>query len=174
MIRSFEDAKLDQIFRYEHSLSPRELAECIWLICHQNICGFLESVPSQRQHVVRFEEIVKHPAEVLKELCGFLHIEFDEAMVQPHAQSEKKMTDGIHGLSRMLGDIKFHTHTKVDQNIADRWKQDHEDDFLGETTRDLATSLGYEMDPKSKVASPSRVFSPIKALPRRRHTVTSR
>jgi len=168
MIRSFEDAKLDQIFRYEHSLSPRELAECIWLICHQNICEFLKSVPAQRQRVVRFEELVKHPTQVLQELCGFLDIEFDEAMVQPHAKSEKKMTDGIHGLSRMLGDIKFHTHKKVDENIADRWKQHHKDDFLSEMTCDLATSLGYELHPKSKTESHSRVLLPIKLQPRRR------
>jgi hypothetical protein len=168
MIRSFEDAKLDQIFRYEHALTPRELAECIWLICHQNICGFLKGVPAQRQHVVRFEELVKHPTQGLEALCGFLDIEFDEAMVQPHAQSEKKMTDGIHGLSRMLGDIKFHTHKKVDQNIADRWKQDHKDDFLGDLTLDLAASFGYDIDSKLKTGSHSRVLSPIKALPRRR------
>jgi hypothetical protein len=173
MIRSFEDARLDQIFSYEHLLSTRELAECIWLICHQNISRFLENVPAQRQHVVRFEELVKQPAKVLKNLCGFLGIEFDEAMVQPHAQSEKKMTDGLHGLPRMLGDIKFHTHSKVDENIADRWKQNHEDDFLGEITRHLATSFGYEMDSKSKAAPPARVFAPIKALPRRRHTATN-
>jgi amino acid adenylation domain-containing protein len=168
MIRSFEDARLDQIFRYEHSLSPRELAECIWLICHQNICGFLGSVPAQRQHVVRFEELVKHPTQVLQELCGFLDIEFDEAMVQPHAKSERKMTDGIHGLSRMLGDIKFHTHKKVDENIADRWKQHHKDDFLSEMTCEWATALRYELDPKSKTESHSRVLSPIKLQPRRK------
>ena len=171
MIRSFEDAKLDQIFRYEHSLSTRQLAECIWQICHQNIRTFLKSVPAQRQHVVRFEELVKQPADVLKELCRFLEVEFDEAMVQPHKQSEQKMTDGIHGLSRMLGDIKFHTHTKVDENIADRWKQHHEDNFLGEATCELATSLGYEMDLKTR---PARVFSTIKSLPRRRYTAPSR
>jgi hypothetical protein len=38
MIRSFEKAKLDQVFfRYEHRFPIRELAELIWLLSHQNI-----------------------------------------------------------------------------------------------------------------------------------------
>src|SRR5207245_1277933 len=136
-------AKLDQIFRYEHTSSTRELAECIWTICHENITGFLREVSPRRQHVVRFEELVRQPEKVLRELCNFLGLEFDEKMVAPHAEKEKKMTDGIHGLSRMLGDIKFHTHRRVDAGVADRWKLGHEQDFLGDVTWKIAKSLGY-------------------------------
>lgn len=167
MIRSFEDARLDQIFRYEHTLTTRQLAESIWSICHQNIGEFLKNVPSARQHVVRFEELVKQPAEVLGQLCGFLGIEFETAMVAPHAEQEKKMTDGIHGLSRMLGDIKFHTHKQVDAKIADRWKQNHEGDFLGDVTWRLAQSLGYERPPTTDNASRPQLLPPVKALPRK-------
>ncbi len=167
MIRSFEDAKLDQIFRYEHTLTTRQLAESIWTICHQNIGTFLRDVPAARQHVVRFEELVKEPASVLGQLCGFLGVELEPAMVQPHANQEKKMTDGIHGLSRMLGDIKFHTHKQVDANIADRWKQNHEEDFLGDVTWTMARSLGYERLPKLDNGSRAQLLPPVKALPRK-------
>lgn len=167
MIRSFEDAKLDQIFRYEHTLTPPQLAESIWTICHQNIGEFLKNVPSARQHVVRFEELVKQPAEVLGRLCDFLSLKLEPAMVQPHAEQEKKMTDGIHGLSRMLGDIKFHTHKQVEAKIADRWKQDHKEDFLGEVTWSLAERLGYERSPKSDNSSRSQLPPPVRALPRK-------
>lgn len=164
MIRSFEDAKLDQIFRYEHTLSTRELAECIWTICHENIVEFLQAVSPARQHVVRFEELVKDPRKVLGELCTFLGLELEEKMIQPHAEQEKKMTDGIHGLSRMLGDIKFHTHKKVDAGIADRWKLGHEQDFLGEVTWRMAKRLGY-FEP---AASRSINLPPIKTRARRK------
>ena len=57
MIRSFEEAKLEQVFfRYKHPFSRRELAELIWLVSQQNIVGFLAGVPEGRQHRLRFEE----------------------------------------------------------------------------------------------------------------------
>jgi amino acid adenylation domain-containing protein len=166
MIRSFEDAKLDQIFRFEHRLSSRQLAESIWTICHQNIAEFLKHVPAHRQHVVKFEELIKQPATIIDELCRFLGIPFDEVMIEPHTQPEKKMTDGIHGLSRMLGDIKFHTHKTVDASIADRWRENHQEDFLSDVTWNLATSFGYERPSDSHTARAARTHSPIKGLPR--------
>jgi amino acid adenylation domain-containing protein len=45
MIRSFEEAKLDQIFfRHAHPFSRRAQAEMIWTISHQNILEFLQEV----------------------------------------------------------------------------------------------------------------------------------
>src|SRR5690606_37684103 len=62
MIRSFEEAKLDQVFfRYKHPFSVRELAELIWLISHQNILEFLRSIPNERQYCVKFEDLVNQP-----------------------------------------------------------------------------------------------------------------
>jgi len=144
MIRSFEDARLDQIFRYEHSFSARQLAELVWTICHQNISDFLHDIPARRQYRIRFEELVKQPTEILKGLCEFLELEFHPPMAQLGKDKDKLMTDGIHGLSRMLGDIKFHTHKEVDAKIADRWRNDHAEDFLSSITWQTANSLGYE------------------------------
>src|SRR6185369_5582763 len=56
MIRSFEEAKLDQIFfRGAHPFARRELAELIWTASHRNIVEFLDRVPPERQYRVRFE-----------------------------------------------------------------------------------------------------------------------
>src|SRR5437868_9547921 len=62
MIRSFVEAKLDQIFfRREHGFSRRELAELIWLASHENIEELLREVPAKRQHWVRFEDLLGEP-----------------------------------------------------------------------------------------------------------------
>src|SRR3989304_4917912 len=38
MIESFQEVSLDQVFfRHDHPFSPSQLAELIWIICHQNI-----------------------------------------------------------------------------------------------------------------------------------------
>src|SRR6185369_7103527 len=45
MIRSFEEARLEQVFfRHEHNFERRELAELIWVLSQENIIRFLETV----------------------------------------------------------------------------------------------------------------------------------
>ena len=89
MIRSFEEAKLDQIFfRYEHSYSRRQLAEVIWTLSHQNITEFLERVPRERQHRVKFEDLLREPECVIEGLCRFLGLSFHADMLQPYKDRE--------------------------------------------------------------------------------------
>ncbi|HST23629.1 MAG TPA: condensation domain-containing protein, partial [Blastocatellia bacterium] len=144
MINSFEKAKLDQIFKYGHEYSVRELGELMWLVCHQNILEFLREVPEQRQFKIRFETLVAQPRDVMEKLCRFAGLEFYPDMLQPQQNGKRKMTDGIHGLSRMLGDINFHEHKSIDSQVANRWKESVTEDFLGEVTLKVAQSLGYE------------------------------
>jgi thioesterase domain-containing protein len=56
------------------------------------------------------------------------------------------MTDGIHPLSQMLGDVKFHQHTRVDAGVAERWKGRAADDPLAEMTWAVAEDLGYRRE----------------------------
>jgi hypothetical protein len=175
MIRSFEDAKLDQIFRYEHPFTSRELAELLWLISHQNITEFLKNVPDSRQYRIKFEDLVTQPERVMRDVCQFLELEFDPAMAQPHRDKEKRMTDGIHGLSRMLGDIKFHTHKSIDAKTAERWKAQDAEDLLGEITWRVAESLGYENTTTAKDVArntPQASLTSITQTPRRNRSLT--
>ncbi|HEY6328989.1 MAG TPA: amino acid adenylation domain-containing protein, partial [Blastocatellia bacterium] len=144
MINSFEDAKLEQIFKYKHSFAPRELGELMWLVSHQNILQFLGQIPTERCHSVKFEELVDAPRGVIERVCHFLGIDYDPGMLRPHDGARSKMTDGIHGLSRMLGDIRFHEHKRVERGVADRWRERYKTDFLGETTWGVAESFGYD------------------------------
>jgi amino acid adenylation domain-containing protein len=144
MIQSFEEAKLDQVFfRYPHSFTTRELVELIWVVSQQNIVEFLRGVPACRQHVITFEELVARPRPVLANVCRFLGLQIDPEMLQPYRNKKRKMTDGIHPLSKMLGDVKFHNHRDIDARAADRWAQKQSDACLGEVTQKLAASLGY-------------------------------
>ncbi|HEX4963095.1 MAG TPA: non-ribosomal peptide synthase/polyketide synthase, partial [Thermoanaerobaculia bacterium] len=124
MVRSFVEAKLDQIFfRRAHGFSRRELAELIWLASHQNVEEFLREIPANRQHWVRFEDLLREPETTLQSLCEFLGLAYDPAMAEPYQQSSARMTDGPHAESRMLGDVKFHEHSGVDASVADRWRE---------------------------------------------------
>ncbi|MFL6292353.1 MAG: condensation domain-containing protein [Thermoanaerobaculia bacterium] len=146
MIRSFEEAKLDQLFfRREHPFERRELAELIWQVSQENILRFLEQVPEKRKHLVRFEELVRDPEPVLRRLCDFLDLDFDPAMLRPYEDRSRRMTDGVHAESRMLGDVKFHTHSGIDAGTAESWRRELSEESLGEPTRAMAERLGYSM-----------------------------
>src|SRR6185369_16449783 len=94
-----------------------ELAELIWLVSHRNVLEFLSRVPRERQHRVRFEELVSAPAVVLQGLCSALGVEYEPSMAQPYERRRERMTDGPHAESRMLGDVKFHQH----RESSGRW-----------------------------------------------------
>jgi Sulfotransferase family/Phosphopantetheine attachment site len=155
MIRSFEEAKLEQLWyprlvgtdeahRTPCPYTRRELAEMIWLILHRNILEFLEGVPRHRQHRVKFEDLVGDPRRATNELCRFLHLEFEPEMLQPQSNKQERMTDGIHPVSRMIGDMKFSQHDGIASQAADLWKQQYEIDFLSDETWKVAAPLGYE------------------------------
>ncbi len=146
MIRSFEEARLEQVFfRHEHNLGRRELAELIWLLSQENISQFLETVPAERQHQVHFEQLVKEPERVLRGICEFLGLEYVDAMAAPYQKQEQRMVDGIHPLSKMLGDVKFHEHKTVEAGAADRWRQLlTSGEQLADETWTIAERLGYQ------------------------------
>jgi len=145
-IRSFEDAKLDQLvpFMKNSPFSRRELAELIYLISHQHILDHLKPVPAHRQVRLRFEDVVKSPQSTINKICDFFGLEMHPDMLNPYQEKNQRMTDGVQVVSKMSGDLKFHLHSGIDSNMADRWKQYHTVDFLGDITWDMAKSLGYK------------------------------
>ena len=169
MIRSFINARLEQVFfRHAHNLERRELAELIWLLSQKNILEFLETVPAERQLQVHFEQLVSDPERVLRGLCDFLKLDYVSEMATPYQGSSQRMTDGIHPLSKMLGDVKFHEHNNIDAGIADRWRQEVEaGDVLADETWTIAESLGYhriEISGATAVSAPRQELRPIRRV----------
>ena len=151
MIRSFEKAKLEQVFfRPSHPFSRRQLAELIWDLSQENILDLLSRVPAERQIQLRFEEMLKAPEREMRRVCEFLGVPFDPGMLDPYADKAQRMTDGIHQLSKMVGDVKFHEHKGIEAQTADSWRREIAEDFLGDVTWDLAATLGYH----ERVAGP--------------------
>jgi hypothetical protein len=154
MIRSFEEAKLLQLWyprlvgpdardRGACPYGPRQLAEMIWLILNENILKFLQTIPAQRQFRLKFEDVVNRPESTMREFCGMAGVEFAPDMLNPQKDQKQRMTDGIHSVSRMIGDPKFHQFKKIESSVADQWKTHYEIDFLSEDTLRVAALLGY-------------------------------
>ncbi len=143
-IRSFEEARIDQIFFPRHPFALRELAELAWLTSHLNVLAFLETVPPERQLRVQFEELLREPRGTMEAVAAFAGVPFDPAMLEPYAERSARMTDGLHRESRMLGDVKFHQHRGIDEAVAQRWRESVDEEALAGTTRDVAAVLGYD------------------------------
>lgn len=149
MIRSYLDAHMEEqaIISRPPSLTPPQFAESQWLISQQNITEHLRSIPRQRQLCVRFEDLVRQPQFTAEQICSFLEIPMDTALLNPHDDAERRMTNPIHALTKMAGDPKFHSHHGISASAADRWRQAPPAGPLCETTWQMAESLGYQRLP---------------------------
>ena len=156
MIRSFENARMERISAghpyaaplaaLAESGSSTRMAELLWWQCNQNIVDFLATIPAERQHRVQFEALTAQPRATVQALCDFLGLSVDGAMLDPYQDKKQRMTDGVHAEGHMLGDIKFHTHQKIDAQVAESWRDAYKEDFLSPTTWSLAERLGYARD----------------------------
>ncbi|WP_310463066.1 non-ribosomal peptide synthetase [Sphaerotilus sp.] len=156
MIRSFENARMERISAghpyaaplaaLAESGSSTRMAELLWWQCNQNIVDFLATIPAERQHRVKFEELTAQPRTTVQAMCDFLGLPVDGAMLDPYQDKKQRMTDGVHAEGHMLGDIKFHTHQKIDAQVAESWRDAYKEDFLSPDTWVLAERLGYARD----------------------------
>jgi amino acid adenylation domain-containing protein/natural product biosynthesis luciferase-like monooxygenase protein len=145
MIQSYEKGRfiLESLFRGRHDFTARQLAELTWLISHQNITEFLKTIPSNRQHRVRFEDLVATPDHVLGGLCEWLEVPFVAEMADPYRGGSERMTDGIHPMSPQVGDANFYNHTRVNADVATTWRAVYTEDFLSPMTWEMAAMFGY-------------------------------
>jgi hypothetical protein len=151
MIRSFEAARLDQLWwprltGPDGSPAPfntRQLAELIWARIVATTTTFLLAVPPERQVHLRYEDLVSRPAEAMDRLCATLGIAPDSAMLTPTGPAAQRMTDGLHAASRMIGDPAFHRHSGLSTDGAVAWRSHYSADFLSAPTWDLAIPLGH-------------------------------
>jgi amino acid adenylation domain-containing protein len=149
MVRSFVNVRMDRFFfRWDDRplFGPHRLAELVWSICHHHTVEFLRTIPEDRKYVIRYEDVVGDPAASMQRLCAHMGIAYNAGMVRPHSDSESKMVDGIYAssASRQIGDPNFHKHKGIDASVANAWKTEFSEASLGDVTRELAASLGYE------------------------------
>lgn len=145
MIRSFERLHMDQVlYLRKNDFSARQLGELVWLLTHRNVLDFLGTIPEERYVRLRYEDLVRDPEARMRALCERFGLRFHPGLVDPYAEIEHKMTDGIYPESLPMGDVHLLEHRAIDPRLADTWKGVAEDDFLSPITWELAESLGYE------------------------------
>ncbi len=177
MIHSYEEAKLDLLLssavRERFPLSRRRLAELTWLISERNLAAFFAKIPAERVHLVRFEDLLADPENALRRICTFLGVPFQLDMLEPYREKQQRMTRGLRPQSRMIGDVKFHSHHNINGAVADQWRNRYQRDFLGAPTIEVAARLGYTLiaedaealhDIRTAPADPAPAVDPLAGL----------
>ena len=108
---------------------------------------------------IHFETLVHQPEIVLTQICAFLGLELDPAMLEPYAEQTVRMTNGVNASNMMVGDFKFHQHSTIESSVAEQWKKAYSTDFLSDRTWEIAECLGYRRAdlPASMVSKPAKI-----------------
>ena len=142
VIESFTRMRMDKLIGSENT-EPYQLAESIWKDSNQNILEFAREIDPDRYHLVRYEELVSQPRQVMEGICKFLDIPFDPAVLTPYQGD--RMTDGVHRNSMSLGDPNFSDRNSIEAKLAEKWREIKLPNVLGSYTQQIARNLNYEL-----------------------------
>jgi hypothetical protein len=129
------------------------MAEAVWTITNDNLLRFLQDMAPERRLLVRFEELVRQPEAVARQLCKFLDIPFDPAVLEPYRDG--RMTDGVRPGRRALGDPGFLGRHGIEPALAEAWRDVRLPYGLGRSASVLAEQLGYEVVEHRRPAAPT-------------------
>lgn len=149
MIESFARNRMNKLVGIDDA-DPYALAEQVWMQTNQNVLDFFEQVDPERRCTVRYETLVGQPEKVGRDLCAFLGIPWDDAIVKPY--EGKRMTDGVHSQSLAIGDPNFLNHADIDPQLGEAWKRIALPRLLNGSARQVAMALGYELPAEGEAA----------------------
>jgi acyl carrier protein len=137
----------------EPDVDPYVVAETIWAASYRTVLQFLSDIPPEQQTLVRYEELVSDAAGVMTGLCAFLGIPFDTSVLNPYDDTQKRMVGGI-------GDPNIFKHKSINPKRGEAWRSIQLPRYLDESTRRVATQLGYEL-PGELAAPTSEALPPL-------------
>jgi len=94
-------------------------------------------------HRVRYEDLVSAPEKTASEICDFIGIPFDSAVLTPY--EGERMRDGLHAASQAVGDPNFETHKGIEAELVDAWRGKKIGITPGQLLFSVAEELGYDL-----------------------------
>ncbi len=153
VIESFVRHRL-HIVLGQPEVNPAVLGEAVWTKSQQNLLDFGQTIPSNRYLQLLYEELVQQPRKTLENICRFLDIPFDKAVLQPYAG--ERMIAGP-------GDPDILQHDGIDPELAHIWQKIRLPQPLRVETQTLAAVFGYELPNEGQTKAEK--FSEISKLP---------
>jgi hypothetical protein len=90
MIRSFVNARLEQVFFRTRTTSTGASSRSCLVAKSEKHSGVSRRIPAERQLPVHFERLVNQPEPVLRGICDFLEIEYVSEMATPYQGSSNE------------------------------------------------------------------------------------
>lgn len=118
--------------------NPWLCAEKVWAAIYHNILDFFAGVDPERQHIVRYEDLVAKPQEIQSGICEFLEIPFDVKILNPY--------EGERMLELGGGDPNMRDRDQIDPTLATAWRDKQPPHQLSHFTQELAARFGYELE----------------------------
>jgi acyl transferase domain-containing protein len=119
-------------------VDPYAVAETVWALPNRNLLAFFDRIGPERHHRVRYEDLVRDPAGVMKGVCDFLEVPYDPRVLEPYDGKRERMLGG-------LGDPNIMQHNRIEADLAEAWKKVRWPRPLDASTRELCARLGYEI-----------------------------
>nr|WP_228038135.1 type I polyketide synthase [Nodosilinea sp. LEGE 06152] len=149
VIESFVHNRMYKIFDLEPD-DPYRLAEQVWQACNQNIRTFAQSLDADRHYTLRYEDLVVDPEPSMRDLCAFLELPFDPAVLTPY--EGRRMTDGISAQSMAVDDPNFRQRSRIEAHLAKIWQGIQLPHPLGATSQTLAAEFDYPLPQEQAMA----------------------
>jgi hypothetical protein len=114
--------------------NPWLCAEKVWTHANANGLRFLKNIETNRKLFIRYEQLVKHPKDVLQAICDFLGLSFCDKMLAPF---------DVKPAHWELGDPNQTSHNRIKSELAEAWSHFRPTWPLNNLTKAIATHLGY-------------------------------
>ncbi|PSR19546.1 hypothetical protein C8255_01910, partial [filamentous cyanobacterium CCP3] len=151
VIESFVHNRMYKIFDLEPD-APYQLAEQVWQACNQNIRTFASSLDADRHYTLRYEDLVVDPEPAMRDLCAFLELPFDPAVLTPY--EGRRMTDGVSAQSMAVDDPNFRQRSRIEAHLAKIWQGIQLPHRLNSTSQALAAQFDYPL-PQEQTLTPA-------------------
>ena len=122
-----------------------EESEQLWAKGNANVLDFFREIPAQRGITVRYEDLLRQPAEAAAKLCAFLGLPPDASMAEPFtAENVATFSPAVAG-GKGATDPKLLTNTRIEASMADAWIKAPAPKALSRFAAHVAGELGYEL-----------------------------
>ncbi len=105
--------------KYKPNL-PLEINEIAneWVQNTMKVDSFLENIDPKRKQIILYEDLIQHTEKILKQICGFLEIEFSNSMLNYYLQNKAENIEPVE-----LMDWKMKTLEKPDFDNIGKFKK---------------------------------------------------
>lgn len=158
---SFVRNRMHKIFDLD-SADPYGLAEQVWQVSNRNITTFLQGVDPSRSQVLRYEDLVADPETAMVQLCNFLEVPFEAAVLRPY--EGRRMTDGVRARSLAVDDPNFRQRDRIEANLAEVWQTIQLPRRLTAASQAIAAQFTYPLPQETVLPGPPRPPQPYRPL----------